>query len=82
MDAWVYRLKDAYDAGYYRTEAAPEAQTSFPWQNKTCGDCPFWSDGMCLVFAEDQGPWAHTCVFFDRWHRDSAGDIVRKHRSR
>ena len=50
MDTWVYRLKDAYDAGYYKTEPAVEAQTPFPWQNKTCKDCPFWANGVCHVF--------------------------------
>lgn len=44
IDAWVYCLKKAYDAGYYRTEPAVDEQTPFPWQNKFCRDCPFWSD--------------------------------------
>ena len=49
FEAWMARLKAAYDAGYYRTEAAEGEQTRFPWQDRTCGDCPFWSRNTCLV---------------------------------
>src|SRR5947209_6480653 len=52
MEPWVDRLKQAYFAGYYQTEAAEDRQSRFPWQNKTCKDCPFWSSGICQVFAE------------------------------
>jgi hypothetical protein len=31
-DEWIKRLKAAYDAGYYKTEACEEQQVSFPWQ--------------------------------------------------
>ena len=75
MDAWVYRLRDAYDAGYYKTEQAEEAQTGFPWQNKTCRDCPFWSNSICRVFAEYRDPASHTCSHFDPWHR-AAGETI------
>lgn len=39
MDAWVYRLKAAYEAGYYQTEPAVRDQSPFPWHNKTCARC-------------------------------------------
>jgi hypothetical protein len=78
MDAWIYRLKAAYDAGYYRTEPAEGAQTLFPWQNKTCKDCPFWGNGICRVFEEYRGPQAHTCTYFDEPNREHARAILQK----
>jgi hypothetical protein len=78
MDAWILRLKDAYDAGYYQTEPAEYAQTPFPWQNKTCKDCPFWSNGLCQVFVEYRVPQAHTCTYFDLWNRKAAQTIIEE----
>ena len=72
MESWIYRLKDAYDACYYRTDAASQAQMSFPWQNKTCADCPFWNNSVCQVHVEYRNPDAHTCAFFDPWNREAA----------
>lgn len=77
MDAWVYRLKHAYDAGYYQTEPAEGGQTSFPWQNKSCQDCPFWSSNICQVFAEYRSSTTHTCSYFDPWNRDQAKMVIR-----
>jgi hypothetical protein len=31
-EPWMIRLKEAVDAGYYKTEADKELQESFPWQ--------------------------------------------------
>jgi hypothetical protein len=78
MDAWVYRLKDAYQAGYYRTEPAEGTQTPFPWLNKSCRDCPFWINSICQVHAEYRGPLAHTCSYFDPWNREQAQTIMRE----
>ena len=78
MDTWILRLKDAYDAGYYRTEPAEHAQTLFPWQNKTCKDCPFWSNGHCRVFVEYRVPQAHTCMYFDLWNRKAAQTLIEE----
>jgi hypothetical protein len=78
MESWIKRLKTAYQAGYYQTEAAEGSQITFPWQNKTCKDCPFWSNSICQVFAEYRGPRTHTCAYFDPWHRDAAGRVIRE----
>ena len=77
MDAWVYRLRDAYQAGYYRTESAEDAQTAFPWQNKTCRDCPFWSNGICRVYGAYRPAEAHTCAYFDPWNRNAGETAIR-----
>jgi hypothetical protein len=82
MDAWVYRLKRAYDAGYYKTESAPGDQSSFPWQNKSCKDCPFWTNGVCRVFVEHRGSGAHTCIYFDLPNREEAQDMIRARQNR
>jgi hypothetical protein len=37
-EPWMVRLKEAYDAGYYKTEVDRELQESFPWQNHTPRD--------------------------------------------
>ena len=76
-EAWVLRLKRAYDAGYYKTEEALGEQEPFPWQNKTCRDCPFWLDTRwCQVHAEDRGPAEHTCSYFDAPAHAAARHII------
>ena len=78
-DAWLLRLKRALDAGYYRTEAALGEQEPFPWQNKTCRDCPFWLDtSWCQVHGEPREAAAHTCAYFDESHRLAARHIVEE----
>jgi hypothetical protein len=77
---WLERLKAAYEGGYYRTEAAVEEQTSFPWQNRTCGDCPFWMHNICLVEEAPRAANAHTCRYFDRPNREEARALIRKRR--
>ncbi len=72
MDAWIIRLKAAVDSGYYRAEEAREEQVSFPWQNKTCRDCPFWANSICQVFADYRGSMTHTCGYFDPWNHAAA----------
>jgi hypothetical protein len=79
---WMLRLKAAYDAGYYRTEAAEGQQMSFPWQNKTCKDCPFWSRNVCQIYAESRGTMAHTCVYFDVVNRELGQDLLRERTER
>lgn len=69
-ESWLEGLKLAYDAGYYRTEEAEDEQSRFPWQNRTCGDCPFWIRSTCLVREELRSSDAHTCRYFDRSHRE------------
>ena len=80
MDAWMDDLQAAHDAGYYRTEAAEGRQTVFPWANKTCKDCPFWSSGICDVRAEYRWPSAHTCRYFDPWNRSTAQTLIEARR--
>jgi hypothetical protein len=77
MEQWLQRLKSACDAGYYRTEAAEGSQTMFPWSDKTCKDCPFWSNSICQVFAEYRASTTHTCSHFDPWKRAAARNIIQ-----
>lgn len=79
-EAWLERLKEAYEAGYYRTEAAVDEQTAFPWQNRTCGDCPFWMHSICLVDEVARPANAHTCRYFDRPNREDARALIRRRR--
>lgn len=72
---WEQRLKTAYDAGYYRTEAALGQQSPFPWQNKTCRDCPFWLNNICRVMAAQRDPDTHTCSYYDAVNH-AAGQAV------
>ncbi|HLJ66451.1 MAG TPA: hypothetical protein VKX16_03725 [Chloroflexota bacterium] len=44
MDDWICRLKAAYDAGYYRTEAAQGCQTPIPRQDGTSASSPLISN--------------------------------------
>ncbi len=81
MDAGVYRLKEAYEAGYYKTEPEPNEQTPFPWQNKTCKDCPFWVNSICQMFTEYRGPQAHICTYFDNWNQQQAQTIIQERQS-
>jgi hypothetical protein len=75
-EGWVLRLRRAYEAGYYRTEAATGEQTRFPWQGKTCADCPFWGDSVCFVHNERRSSAAHTCTYFDAPNRDRGHGII------
>lgn len=68
--AWLYALKRAVEAGYYRTETAVDEQSSFPWQGRTCADCPFWQSNECGVQVTERPANAHTCRYFDRPHRE------------
>lgn len=77
-EAWVTSLKTAYDAGYYRTESAVEAQLHFPWQNKSCQDCPFWANNTCRVHDEYRSSDTHTCSYFDPWNRTHALAIIQE----
>lgn len=77
---WLLRLKAAYEAGFYRTETAEDEQTRFPWQNHTCGDCPFWMHSICLVDEVPRAANAHTCRFFDRPNREEARTAIRRRR--
>jgi hypothetical protein len=62
---WLAELKAAYEAGYYQTEAAVEQQSSFPWQNKLCRDCPFWMEGdWCQVHLAHCSPDEPPCAYF------------------
>jgi hypothetical protein len=81
-DDWLIRLKCAYDVGYYKTEAAEGMQTTFPWQNKTCQDCPFWSNSICQVNEEYRSAAAHTCLYFDPWNRQKAKSVIQERQQR
>jgi len=79
-EEWLRRLTQAYAAGYYRTEAAEEEQTRFPWQNRTCGDCPFWARDICLVHETPRPANAHTCRYDDRPHREEGRALIQRRR--
>jgi hypothetical protein len=72
----MIKLKAAYDAGYYQTEADVGAQTSFPWQGRTCADCPFWLNGVCRVYAVARDGKADTCPYFDPANHAEANHII------
>lgn len=76
QEDWVERLKAGYDAGYYRTEAASGEQVHFPWQNRSCKDCPFWLNGVCRVHAERRSGMAHTCSYFDEGNRLEGKQLI------
>ena len=82
VESWVLRLKAAYEAGYYRTEAAVGQQTRFPWQDRTCGDCPFWARNTCLVRGTRRGSGDATCRYFDPWNRAEAESIIQYNKIR
>jgi hypothetical protein len=75
---WLVRLKAGYDAGYYRTESSLGQQESFPWQNKRCSDCPYWSSSICRVHAEYRARDAHTCSYFDAANREAANALIHE----
>lgn len=75
---WLVRLKAAYEAGFYRTEEAVGAQSAFPWQNKTCKNCPFWSNSYCQVHGEYRNAAAHTCSYFDEKNRTAAREHIQE----
>lgn len=75
-ESWMLRLQLAVEAGYYRTESAEGEQTPFPWQNKTCGDCPFWLNGVCRVQAVQRDAGMHTCSYFDSWNHHAAQRLI------
>lgn len=75
-EEWMQRLKSAYDAGYYRTEAAREEQVRFPWQGKMCRDCPFWLNEVCRVHAERRSGVSHTCSYFDQINHAAAQSVI------
>ena len=79
-EEWLRRLKQAYAAGYYRTEVAEGEQTRFPWQNRICGDCPFWVHDICLVHETPRPSNAYTCRYDDRPHREEARALIRRRR--
>lgn len=78
QEDWLVRLRAGCEAGYYKTEAALGQQIGFPWQNKTCSDCPFWSNSVCRVHAEYRASAAHTCIYFDELNREAADEIIRE----
>lgn len=78
QDQWLLRLKSAVDSGYYRTEERRDDQIHFPWQNKTCKDRPYWSGGICRVFAEYRAASAHTCAYFGGCDREAAAYVIRE----
>ena len=81
VEPWVKRLKQAVDAGYYRTEVATEEQTPFPWQDRTCGDCPFFQNNLCQVRGARRGAYDATCKYFDAWHWPEAESIIQYSKS-
>lgn len=82
VEPWMLLLKAAFEAGYYRTEAAEGEQTRFPWQDHTCGDCPFWSRNVCLVREARRGARDATCRYFDAWNHAEAESIIQYNKIR
>ena len=82
IEPWMLHLKAAYEAGYYRTEAAEDEQTRFPWQDRTCGDCPFWAHNTCIVRAARRGARDATCRYFDPWNHAEAESIIQYNKIR
>jgi hypothetical protein len=80
-ERWVLKLKAAYEAGYYKTEAAPDEQSGFPWQNKTCQDCAFWSNNRCQLYSQYRGPATDTCTCLDSGNQSGAQRMPRDHSS-
>jgi hypothetical protein len=79
VDEWMVRLRRAVEAGYFKTEAALGEQEPFPWQNKTCTDCPFWLEThWCQVHGADREPDAHTCGYFDPCSHTAARHIIHE----
>jgi len=75
-EAWLLRLKAAYEGGFYKTEPAAGEQVRFPWQGKSCRDCPFWKDSACGVFGERRSALAHTCCYFDKRNHAAARSLI------
>jgi hypothetical protein len=82
VEPWMVRLKAAVEAGYYRTEADEARQTRFPWQDRTCGDCPFWVPNTCLVRGTRREARDATCRYFDPWHHPEAESIIQYNKVR
>ena len=82
MDEWLYELKRRVDAGYYTLETGEEAQEPFPWQNKTCQDCPFWLNSVCQVRAEYRKATADTCEYFDPANQEEGKRTIEERRAR
>jgi hypothetical protein len=82
VEPWMVRLKVAVEAGYYRTEADEDKQTRFPWQDHTCGDCPFWVPNTCLVRGTRREARDATCRYFDPWNYPEAESIMQYNKSR
>jgi len=79
---WLLKLKAGYDAGYYKTEAALGLQVPFPWQNKSCRDCPFWLNNVCRVDAVQRSGDAGTCMYFDPCNHAMAKQIIAERERR
>jgi hypothetical protein len=56
MDAWILRLKEAYDAGYYKTEPAIGEQTLLPWPTQIGRWRASWLTGPSLCPPESTPP--------------------------
>lgn len=76
-EEWMLRLKAGVEAGYYKTEEDEARQTRFPWQNRTCGDCPFWERDTCRVRQARRGALDATCRYFDEWNYPEAESIIQ-----
>jgi len=82
VEPWMVRLKAAFEAGYYRTEADADRQTRFPWQGRACGDCPFWAPNTCLVRGTRREARDATCRYFDPWNHPEAESIIQYNKIR
>ncbi len=76
-EEWMLRLKAGFEAGYYKTEEDGARQTRFPWQDRTCGDCPFWEHNSCRVRQARRGAFDATCRYFDEWNYPEAESIIQ-----
>jgi hypothetical protein len=78
-EPWVLKLRAAYEAGYYKTEAAPDEQTGFPWQNEACQDCTVWCSNRCRVYSDYRRATADACTCFDPGNHSEAQPMLHGH---
>lgn len=89
--ASLTRLKAAVTGGYYRTESREDGEPlQFPWQNRTCRDCAFFTksafvaggQGTCRVWLETRQEMAPTCRYHDLANRAEGQEIIDGKRPR
>jgi hypothetical protein len=75
-EPWMLALKAGVGTGYYLTEVAEGEQTHFPWQNRHCGECPFWLNHVRRLHAEKRSAESHTYRFFNPAHHHEGQELI------